>query len=233
MRILIILCLAYAGLTVNAAAESDRQISVTGVGTVAAQVDMATLTLGVSTSAKEAGTAAQTLARSRKEVFGVISELGVADQDLQTTQLTIRPIWSNRGAGTSTPPKITGFEATSMLSVRVLDLDTLPALLDGVIMNGANRIEGLQFGARDSVEYERLARIAAITDAQNKAGEMVATAGATLGPVESIQELGGGPRGFAETAMRSADIPVAQGALNVEMRVAVVFDIVLPEGEPQ
>ena len=70
-----------------------RSIAVTGSAEVLAPPDLATISAGVQT---QAGTAAQALAENATamtEVFAELGGLGIARADMQTSQLSLDPVW--------------------------------------------------------------------------------------------------------------------------------------------
>lgn len=223
-----ILTIVLALLPVFAAAqEAPPRISVTGTGVVEAVPDMARITLGVVSTAR---TAAEALAANSRETGAVIAELrgaGIAERDLQTSALSLSPVWSNRRSSNVTPPEITGFEARNLLTVRVRDLPGLGGVLDLVVRSGANRFQGLSFDLQDRGPAEDEARRRAVADGLRKAALYAEAAGVALGPVLSIDEAGGGPGPMAlgTAEMARAAVPVAAGELTVRASVRMVFAI--------
>ncbi|HMO71946.1 MAG TPA: SIMPL domain-containing protein [Paracoccaceae bacterium] len=201
------------------------RITVTGEGRVDAVPDLATISLGVTTEAKSA---AEALAANNAAMAAVLERLraaGVADRDLQTTGLSVNPVWSGyeRSGGR---PEITGFQAANVLTVRVRALDTLRGVLDAAVKDGANTLNGLAFGLAEPQPALDEARARAVADARRKAELMAAAAGVTLGRIDSITEGGGGapyPQFRAESAMVADAVPVAQGEVSLSASVTVVW----------
>lgn len=207
-----------------AVAEETRVITTTGQGVVEAVPDMATLRMGVTHQATEAAAAMAATSQGVTAVLSRLQEAGIAVRDMQTDQLSLQPVWSDYNA---TPRKITGFLATNTLTVRVRDLDTLGTMLDLVIGDGANSFNGLSFGLQDPKPAQDAARAAAVTDAMDRAQQLAAAAGVTLGPVRSISEQSGfaRPQMMEMAAARSSDVPIASGELAVTAQVNMVFTI--------
>ena len=203
------------------AQEAPSVLSVTGEGQVAVAPDMAVITLGVVHTDKTAGAAMDKVSADASALIAVLADQGIAARDVQTSQLSINPVWDNRSNG---PRTITGFEARNRVTVRVRDLDGLGTVLDEVLDAGANTFNGLSFQLQDPSAAEADARAAAVRDAMDKAGQLSAAAGVGLGPVLSLSEGGGvsRPEMFAAQA-RAADIPVAAGELTVSVRVSMSF----------
>lgn len=222
MRFLSIILISL-GLAAGAmAAETGPTITVTGRGEVAAAPDMATITLGVTSQAR---TAAEAMDKTSAATAAILKELeaaGIAARDMQTSDLSLDPVWSNRG-GNGAAPRIEGFTARNTLRVRVRDLDRLGAVLDDVLRVGANTFRGLSFGLQEPQPLADQARAEAVADAQRKAALMAEAAGMALGPVLSISEAGGAaPVPVMMKAARAA-IPVAAGEVSQTATVTMVF----------
>jgi uncharacterized protein YggE len=207
-------------------AETAAQITVTGEGQVEAAPDMATMTLGVTT---EGATPAEAMAANSAQLAAVLERLksaGTADSDLQTTGLSLNPNWRNDATGTA--PRIVGYVATNMLTVRVRALDTLGGVLDAAIGQGANTFNGVSFGLADPAPAMNEARRRAVADAMARAELLAGAAGVALGPVVSITE--GGATGWPAPVYRmeadaASPVPVAAGQVTTQASVTMVFSI--------
>jgi uncharacterized protein YggE len=215
-----------APLTEPLSVPVQRQISVTGEGQVDVAPDMATITLGVTNQAKEAGDAMAATSAAVAQMLTRLDDLGIAARDRQTRSLSLNPIWSNRASSVSGPAKITGFVASNAVLVRVRDLDNLGRIMDAVIAGGANDFNGLQFSVQKPDPLMDDARKLAVTDAIAKARLLATAAGVTLGPVLTMSEQGGGrPVQMDMAAARSGGTPIAAGEVSVHASVSMVFGI--------
>jgi uncharacterized protein YggE len=186
---------------------------------------MATLSLGVMREASTASEAMQAVSEATSSVLDEITDAGIEARDVQTSSLTLNPVWDH---GNSRPPSIRGYAASTMLSVRVRDLGELGLLLDAVVGDGANQMNGLSFGIADSEAIEHEARADAVRQARAKAETLATAAGINLGPIQSISEGGGGsaPAPLMRGAMLEASaMPIASGELDIRVGVTVVFGI--------
>ena len=229
MRILKILALTTA-LAVPfawpALAEGPATISVTGEGTVLSAPDLATISLGVTTTAN---TAAAAMAANSKSLTAVLDRLraaGIEARDMQTSNLTLNPNWVSYDSGSSS--RIEGYTASNMLTVQVRALDTLGAVLDSSITDGANTLNGVTFSVAEPRPALDAARKKAVADAIARATLLVDAAGAKLGPVVSITESSG----FAPPmpmyrleADAAASVPTAGGEVGLTASVMMVFEI--------
>ncbi len=207
-----------------AAAEEGGRVTVTGVGEVAAAPDMAMIRLGVVEEAESAAEAMRAVSGASAAILERIGAAGIAPRDVQTSDLSMGPVWADGGPGL---PRIAGFEARNTLMVRVRDLASLGAVLDAVLEAGANRFEGLSFSLQDPEPVADEARRRAVADAARKAALYAEAAGVTLGPILEISESGGARPQPMEMAMaRMADaMPIAEGEVATQAQVTIVWAI--------
>ncbi|MBI1219129.1 MAG: DUF541 domain-containing protein [Rhodobacteraceae bacterium] len=224
-----LLAVALAAPGMLAAEPLAPTITVSGEGKVTRAPDMATITLAVTA---DAATGAAAMAKVATGLTGVLARLkgeGIDDRDMQTSGLNLSPRWDDPGQGSTRPPKIVGFEAASTVSVRVRALDHLGPVLDGVVSDGANGFSGLSFGLADPDPAQDDARKAAVADALHKAQLYAAAAGVKLGQVQSISDESASTRPYMMAApvmmAKSAPMPVAQGEIELDASVTMVFSI--------
>ncbi len=226
MRILAIILTVFLATPVLAEA-TVAQVTVVGEGKSETAPDMATISLGVLSQGK---TAAEVMRQNNAAVANVLEEIrsgGVAARDMQTSGLSLSPVWDNRSS-ISGEERIKGFQASNMVTVRVRDLDRLGEILDRVVGAGANRFNGLQFGVQKIQPLADAARQAAVKDAMRKAELYAQAAGVRLGRVLTISENGGGAMPRPEmmrsaAAMDGMSVPLAEGEVSVRASVTMVF----------
>jgi len=214
------------------AAGNLRQITVTGTGSVATVPDMAMINLGVSNQAKQAAAAMAATSETTAEMLQQLAALGIEPADMQTSNLSLNPVWSNRsssgsGAGSGSGDReISGFVASNSVLVRVRDLQALGQIMGAVTSVGANNFNGLQFSLQDPAPLANLARQKAVADAIAKASLFAMAADVPLGAVQSITEQGGArPMAMEMSAARGASMPIAAGEVSVAASVVMVFAI--------
>lgn len=206
-------------------AEEAARITVVGEASIAATPDMATVSLGVTT---EGPTAAEAMAANSKALATVIDRLkaaGIAEHDLQTSNLSLSPNWVGYEAGQT--PKISNYMAMNMLNVRVRDLAALGSALDASIADGANTLNGITFELSAPRPVQDEARKAAVTDAAAKAALYAEAAGVKLGKIVSISEAQNynGPVPVFMDAKAAAPVPVATGQIALQTSVTVSYEI--------
>jgi uncharacterized protein len=199
-------------------------ITVTGEGIVQTQPDQATISLGVTTNGDTAAKALADNNAALTMVLGRLKSAGVADADLQTSNLSLSPNYTGYDSGST--PTIAGYIATNMLDVRVRDLAGLGTILDAAVTDGANTINGITFGLAESTAVMNDARTAAVADAKARAEVLATAAGAKLGKLVSVTETGIYP-GPAPMFRQAADsgVPIQSGQIGMTSNVTVTYEI--------
>ncbi|MGY6632496.1 MAG: SIMPL domain-containing protein [Alkalilacustris sp.] len=215
-----------SGLAVAApgpAVAAEITVSAEGRATVAP--DMATLRLGVRERAETAQAALQATSDATAALLEVLSGAGVAGDDIQTSELSLQPVWRGDRDGQEITPQ--QFEAANTVTVQLRDLDAVGEVVSAAVAAGANRFEGLSFGVTDMDDALDRARRAAVAEALRRGVLLAEAAGIAPPPVQRIIEDGAqAPRPMA---LRSAEMdmgaspPIAPGELTVSARVTVVF----------
>lgn len=211
-------------------AETTGQITVTGEGSVFAVPDMAVITMGASAEAETAKEAMDQTSDITTAVLDRLTEAGVAERDMQTSDLSLSPLWSNRSSSENRP-SIDGYQASNRVTVRVRDLESLGTILDAVLTDGANELGGLEFTLSDPEPLMNDARIKAVADARARAKLLADAAGVELGALISLSETGArAPRPEMLSMARASDsvVPVAQGEAELRASVTLVYEIVSP-----
>jgi uncharacterized protein YggE len=220
-----ILCVGFASGAL--AQQAPQGITVSGEGVVSLAPDTATIRLGVS---ERAASAAEAMAQTSEKVRGILNQLDslkIAGLDRQTSGLYLRPVYDNGSRNDTTPVQVSGYEAGNTGSVTVPDLSKLGQLLDAVVAEGANDFNGLQFGLQDNQAALEQARKDAVSDAMARAQQLADAAGVKLGKVVSMSETSQGfrPMEMRSAQMKSMDMPIETGEVDVSAQVSLQFEI--------
>ena len=209
-------------LALGQAHAAEKLVTVTGEATVAVAPDTAMIRIGVTSQDKTAREVGEVNAKQMTAVLAAIKEASIADRDIQTSRLSLQPQYDPNKAGTA---RLTGFQATNQVTVRIRDIDKLPAVLDRAIGAGANEMSGIEFVVSEQSKLLDQARDDAIADARRKAELYAKAAGAKLGRVISITEEGSSPPPRPMQAMRAGAVPVAPGEQTLRAVVTVSYEL--------
>jgi len=202
-------------------------LSVAASGEVKTTPDMATITVGVDTTASSAGQAMSANAERMSRVIAALKAAGVEARDLQTSSLNLSP---QTVAEEGKAPRVTGYQASSQLNVTVRDLTRIGPAADAVVAAGATNIGQISFGLSNSLAAENAARLAAVKALQDKAALYAQASGYHVTRLVNLTEGApeeSGPRPFRPMmAMRAvAPTPIEAGDLTVHIDVSGVFEL--------
>jgi uncharacterized protein YggE len=206
-------------------------LSVSGTGRVSVAPNLATLRVGVETQDETAAAALAANSQAAQKVMDTLTGKGVAEKDVQTANFSVYPVYedTNRIEPRPEGPRVLGYRVTNQVVARIRNLDALGDLLDATVAEGANRIDGLEFGLEDDAAAADEARRRAVHDARRKAETYAEAAGVALDRIRSIDEGGGGPIPMHDMAFRAeaaaTSVPVAPGETTVSVTVQIVWEI--------
>ena len=200
------------------------RIAMVGQGQVVAVPDMATIRLGVVAQDTTAAGALAAASVQMNRLLATVAEQGVAERDVQTSQLNVQPVYRD-AIDRNAPPQIVAYEAQSDVSVRVRNLAGLGDMLDGVALSGGNRFSGLTFDVQDRAPLLAQARVAAVQDAMTKAALYADAAGVELGPIIEMAEDGASPSPMMMESAVMRSMPIAMGEIEITARLRMVFSL--------
>lgn len=217
------LVLLFPAAAAAQALRAPRTLTVTGSGEARAQADEARLLLGVETRAESAASALEANSSDVRRLLAALREAGVADDDLETAQVALDPVYTSpRPEG---EPRLSGYRVENQVRVRVRDVERVGALLDAGVSAGANQVRELSFTVADESLLLGAARREAMARARTAAEQLADLAGARLGPVLRIEEAGmqrPGPMNRAvtlEAAQESVPIEAGQHVARFDVEV--------------
>ena len=214
----------------DAAAAQPRTLSVTGSGEAKGVPDRAQLSTGVVVHARSAAEALTANARAMNQVFDTLKRAGIPEKNIQTSNFSVSPQFSEPKPGSNTPPRIVGYEVSNTVSVTVDGTDKLGGAIDALVAAGANQIDGPSFSFADPKLLLAKARADAVRDATERAQAYASAAGVTLGPILSINEgasyspVAYRTRGLAAMS-ETAPTPIAAGEGSVSANVSITWEI--------
>jgi uncharacterized protein YggE len=212
-------------LATDPASSAEHTISVNGTGRVVISPDVADLRIGVVSEASTVGAARDAAAAAMTGIIDRLRQLRIADRDIQTTTLSLSPVYDYRSS--ETRPHITGYSLANMVAVTIRDLDVVGDAIDGAVAAGATSIDGISFRASDQAAAEKQARETAMAEAKAKAQTLASAAGVSITGVAAISESVS-PTPYpvyygAPTAEDAARTPIEAGSNEVSVTVSVVY----------
>ena len=198
-------------------------LHLSATGETQATPDLAAINLGVQT---EAPTAAEALRLNRVQMTATIAALkgqGLKEKDIQTTGLNLNAQYVFHEGE---PRRLTGYQASNLVTIRVHDLAKLGATVDAVVAAGANQVNGIAFSLADPQAAEDEARRTAIKALQAKAELYAAAMGYRVERLVSLSDTASSAAVVRPMmAMRVMATPAEPGELEVTATVSAVYEL--------
>ena len=200
------------------APETAETITVSASGTVRLVPDKATVSFGVTTQERTAELAQSKNSEAVKNVIEVLTGRGVEEKSIRTTYYSMYPQydWSDGDQ------RITGYNATTTMTVQDQNIEDLGALLSACVAAGINNVDNVSFLCSGYDEAYRQALAQAVAASKDKAEALAQAGGKTLGEPITITE------GWQDSSARyewNAEVPLA-------MKEAAAGDTAGPSLQP-
>jgi len=212
---------------VDPATTPEHTISVSGIGRITTVPDVADVHVGVMITRTKVRDAQSAAATAMQAVIAALRKAGIADKDVQTTSLSLQPVYTYPSNGNA--PRLTGYQIVNAVQATVRKLDTISDVIGGALAAGATTLDGITFRVDDPSAAEAQAREAAMKNARAKADALAKAAGVSITGVSSISEQSGPvpvpmPYNTAGAALdKAASTPVQVGTNEVDVSVSVVY----------
>jgi hypothetical protein len=235
-KILMVVALAAVPLASPAAAQMQMMspilpdgtlLDVTAEGKTTRVPDVATIRSGVVSQGATAAAALADNAARMARVLAAIKRAGVQPRDVQTANVSLNPQYRYADGK---PPEVTGYQASNTVSIRFRDIARAGAILDALVGEGANQIDGPNLSIDKPEAALDEARTDAVKQARARAELYARAAGLSVARIISISEAGqndGGsppPRVFAMAARADkVATDIAAGEADVTVTLSVRF----------
>lgn len=215
--------------------------------------DLAVFSAGVVSQGRTAAEAMADNGRRMDRVIAALKRAGIAERDIQTSAISLQPRYSDPEREAQLlaretrqpyvppekrePPRIIGYEARNSVQVRVRKLGEMGRIIDTLIENGANQVDGPSFTLDEQRQALDEARVEAVAVGRQRAELYARAAGMRVARILSMSEGGGYypvqeifVTGRAGGAMAPPPppppTPVAPGELTLGVSLSMQFELV-------
>jgi uncharacterized protein YggE len=150
------------------------QISVSGEGKIKVAPDRVQINFGVKNVGKDAAEVKKLNDQTVDKVLKYIKKFGISTSDYKTTQVSL-----NRNYDFE--KKKNNFQASQSITIILKDLTKYDELMMGLLDNGINSIDAIEFKSSKMEEHKSEARKLAILDAKKKAEDYVSVLNQKIG----------------------------------------------------
>lgn len=206
---------------------TGTRLDIVATGEVTRVPDIARINAGVVTLAPTATAAIEQNAVRMASVRAALRRAGIEDRDIQTSSISLNPEYRYVE---NQPPVLTGYRAGNEVTVRFRDIKNTGRILDALVAQGANQINGPMLGLDKPEAALDEARIAALTTARSRAELYARSLGKRVRRIVSVSEAGASyappPRPMMRMqAADAATTSIDPGEQSVSVSLTVSFEL--------
>jgi uncharacterized protein YggE len=164
------------------------RLDVVATGEVSRVPNVAIISAGVVSRAANASGALQDGAARMQRVLAALKRAGIADRDIQTSNVSLNPEYRYPE---NQPPQLVGYTASNTVTVRFRDIRTSGKILDALVAEGANQINGPNLTVDQPEAALDEARAKAIAIGRARADLYARSLGMRVARIVSVGESGG------------------------------------------
>jgi uncharacterized protein YggE len=209
---------------------AGTRLDVNATGEVTRVPDLAIISAGVQTLQPTATGAIEENATRMERVRAALKRAGIADKDIQTSSISLNPEYHYEN---NQPPRLTGYRATNTVNVKFRDLKRTGSILDALVAEGANQINGPNLTIDKPDEAYDEARVKAIAAGRARAELYARALGKRVVRILSVSESGAYvpppmPMAYARDAMQvgaAAKTEIDPGTQQLQVNVSMSFEL--------
>ena len=206
------------------------RLDISATGTVSRVPDLAIISAGVVTKSTTATGAIADNATRMERVRAALKRAGIVDKDIQTSSINLNPDYRYEN---NQAPVLTGYQASNNVSVKFRDIRNSGKILDALVAEGANQINGPSLTIdKPETAYDE-ARLKAIAAGRARAELYARSLGMRVVRLVSVSEGGANyprpPMPYASdmmvTSARVAKTEIDPGSQDLEVTLAMSFEL--------
>ena len=235
-RIFVAALLAAAAIPAAAGAQqasitqtiAGTRLDINATGEVTRLPDIATVSAGVVSRSTNASAALQETADRMQRVVAALKRAGIDARDIQTSNVSLNPEYRYPE---NQAPQLVGYTASNSISVRFRDIRASGKIIDALVSQGANQINGPSLSVDKPESALDEARAKAIATGRARADLYARALGMRVVRIVSINESGGyyappPPPPMPMAAMeRSASTRIEAGEQKLQVNLGIVFEL--------
>jgi uncharacterized protein YggE len=224
-KALLILGILFMTMSYSQEQKQVPMINVSGEGKVKVTPDQASISVSIETKGTKASDVKEENDKKMNAILKFIKKATLAKEDFQTQRVSLHPNYDYE-------KKKHNYIATQSLQIVLKDLSKYDELMEGLVNEGINRIDNVEFKSSKMVQLQSDARKLAVKEAKTKAEDFVSVLGQKVGKAilisDNSQSYNPQPRMYAMKAMAmdGAEAPretLAVGEIEITANVSVSF----------
>jgi uncharacterized protein YggE len=208
---------------------AGTRLDITATGEVTRVPDMAIISAGVVSRAATASAAMQDAANRMDRVLAALKRAGIESRDIQTSSVNLNPEYRYPE---NQSPQLTGYTASNTVTVRYRDIRNSGKILDALVSQGANQINGPNLTIDKPEAALDEARGKAIAEGRARAELYARSLGLHVARVVAVSESGGyavpppaPPMPVMARAYDSAQTKIEPGEQKLQVTLTMTFEL--------
>ena len=207
---------------------AGTRLDVTATGEVTRVPDVAVISAGVVSRAPTATAAMQDAANRMNRVLAALKRAGVEERDIQTGSINLNPEYRYPD---NQAPQLVAYSASNTLNIRFRDIRNSGKILDALVSEGANQINGPNLTIDKPEAALDEARANAIAMGRARADLYARSLGLRVARVVAISESGGyavpppAPPMPMMARMEAASTKIEPGEQKLQVSLAMTFEL--------
>src|SRR5437868_6329628 len=207
---------------------AGSRLDISATGEVTRVPDIAIISAGVVSRSATATGALQDAADRMQRVLAALKRAGVEDRDVQTSNISLNPEYRYVE---NQPPQLTGYTASNQLTIRFRDIRNSGKILDALVGQGANQINGPNLTIDKPEAALDEARARAVTAGRARAELYARSLGMRIVRVVSVSESSGYampppmPMYARAEVAQAADTKIVPGEQKLQVTLAITFEL--------
>lgn len=168
---------------------AGTRLDINATGEATRIPDVAVISAGVVTRASTATAALEQNSAQMNRVRAALKRAGIADRDIQTSNISLNPEYRYAD---NQPPALTGYTASNQVNVRFRDIRNTGKILDALVAEGANQLNGPNLTIDEPEAALDEARSKALAVGRARAELYARSLGMRVVRLVAVTESGGG-----------------------------------------
>jgi len=208
---------------------AGTRLDITATGEVTRVPDIAIISAGVVSRSSTATGALQDAADRMTRVLAALKRAGVADRDIQTSSVNLNAEYRYPE---NQAPQLVGYTASNTVTIRFRDIRNSGKILDALVAQGANQINGPNLTIDKPEAALDEARAQAIANGRARAELYARGLGLRVARVVAVSESGGyavpppaPPVPMMARAYERDQTQIQPGEQKLQVSVAMTFEL--------
>jgi uncharacterized protein YggE len=208
---------------------AGTRLDVSATGEVTRVPDIAIISAGVVSRSTSATGALQDSADRMQRVLAALKHAGVENRDIQTSSVNLNAEYRYPE---NQPAQLTGYTATNLVTIRFRDIRNSGKILDALVSQGANQINGPNLTIDKPEAALDEARAKAVANGRARAELYARALGMRVVRVVSVNEGGGyavpppmPPMVLTGARMEAASTRIEPGEQKLQVNLAMTFEL--------